>query len=107
MTDTTKLNDIKREWHLVDVKEETLGRVSTKIAQLLMGKSKPYFVLHLDCRAYGVLLHAKDIKVTGKKEKQKKYYGYSVYSGGFKAESLQYNPITRNTFFVFLFFLIL
>jgi len=89
MTDTTKLNDIKREWHLVDVKEETLGRVSTKIAQLLMGKSKPYFVRNLDCGDYVVVVNAKDIKVTGKKETQKKYYGYSGYPGGFKAEALQ------------------
>ncbi|HKC14565.1 MAG TPA: 50S ribosomal protein L13 [Patescibacteria group bacterium] len=89
MTDTTKLNDIKREWHLVDVKEETLGRVSTKIAQLLMGKSKPYFVRNLDCGDYVVVVNAKDVKVTGKKETQKKYYGYSGYPGGFKAEALQ------------------
>src|SRR5258708_33150683 len=89
MTDTTKLNDIKREWHLVDVKEETLGRVSTKIAQLLMGKSKPYFVRNLDCGDYAVVVNAKDIKVTGKKETQKKYYAHSVYPAGFKAAALQ------------------
>lgn len=86
---TTKANDIKREWHLVDVKEETLGRVSTKIAGLLMGKSKPYFVRNLDCGDYVVVINAKDVKVTGKKETQKKYYGYSGYPGGFKAEALQ------------------
>lgn len=89
MTDSTKLNDIKREWHLVDIKGETLGRVSTRIAQLLMGKSKPYFVRNLDCGDFVVVINAKDVKVTGKKEMQKKYYGYSGYPGGFKEEALQ------------------
>lgn len=85
----TKASDIKREWHLVDVKDETLGRISTKIAGLLMGKSKPYFVRNLDCGDYVVVVNAKNVKVTGKKETQKKYYGYSGYPGGFKAEALQ------------------
>lgn len=89
MADTTKLSDIKREWHLVDVKGETLGRISSKIAQLLMGKSKSYFVRNLDCGDFVVVINAKDVKVTGKKETQKNYYGYSGYPGGFKAEALQ------------------
>lgn len=81
--------EIKREWHLVDVKGETLGRISTKIASLLMGKSKPYFVRNLDCGDYVVVVNAKDVKVTGNKETQKKYYRYSGYPGGFRAEALQ------------------
>ena len=86
---TTKAKDIKREWHLVDVKGEILGRISTKIAGLLMGKAKPYFVRNLDCGDYVVVINAKDVKVTGKKETLKKYYRYSGYPGGLKAETLQ------------------
>ncbi len=86
---TISEKEIKREWHLIDVKDQVLGRISTKIAGLLMGKSKPYFVRNLDCGDYVVVINAKEVKVTGKKETQKKYYRYSGYPGGFKAEALQ------------------
>lgn len=85
---TTRQKDIKRDWHLVDVKDEILGRISTRIANLLMGKGKTYFVRNLDCGDYVVVINAKEVKVTGRKELQKKYYSYSGYPGGFKAEAL-------------------
>jgi len=88
-TQSTKLSEIKREWHLVDAKGKILGRVSSEIAQLLMGKSKPYFVKNLDCGDYVVVLNAKDVKTTGKKEDLKTYYRHSGYPGGFKAEKLK------------------
>ena len=83
----TKLSEIKREWHLVDVNEKILGRVATEIALLLMGKSKANFVKNLDCGDYVVVVNAKKIKVTGNKETQKKYFRHSGYPGGFKAEA--------------------
>lgn len=85
----TKAKDIKREWHLVDVEDKTLGRVSTEIANLLMGKSKSYFVRNLDCGDYVVVINSKNVKVTGNKEEEKKYYRHSGYPGGFKQESLK------------------
>lgn len=88
-TQTTKIGDIKREWHLIDVKDQPLGRVSSKIAQLLMGKGKPYFVRNLDCGDYIVVINAKNVAVTGKKEVQKNYYRHSGYPGGFKVETLK------------------
>src|SRR5581483_2051813 len=88
MTDSTKEKDIKREWHLIDAKDKILGRISSEIAELLMGKSKPYFVRNLDCGDFVVVTNAKEVKVTGKKETLKKYYRYSGYPGGFKAEAL-------------------
>ena|ERR1035437_9725177 len=88
-TQSTKLSEIKREWHLIDVKGKILGRVSSEIAQLLMGKSKPYFVKNLDCGDYVVVLNAKEVKTTGKKEDLKTYYRHSGYPGGFKAEKLK------------------
>lgn len=88
-TTATKITDIRRVWHLVDVKDKTLGRIASEIAQLLMGKSKAYFVRNLDCGDYVVVVNAKEVKTTGKKEEQKKYYRHSGYPGGFKVESLQ------------------
>lgn len=88
VTTTTKASDVKRAWHLIDLKDETLGRASSKIAKLLMGKAKPYFVRNLDCGDYVVVINAKVVKTTGKKEEQKKYYRYSGYPGGLKIRSL-------------------
>lgn len=88
-TTATKVSDIKRAWHLIDLKGQTLGRVSSEIAQLLMGKKKPYFVRNLDCGDYVVVINAKEVKATGNKEEQKKYYRHSGYPGGFKVETLK------------------
>ncbi len=85
---TISEKDIKRDWHLVDVKGQVLGRISTQIAEFLMGKAKPYFIRNLDCGDYVVVINAKDIKTTGKKEQLKRYFRYSGYPGGFKAETL-------------------
>lgn len=88
-TKSTKLSEIERKWHLIDAKGKILGRTASDIALLLMGKSKPNFVRNLDCGDYVVVLNAKYVKVTGKKEKLKKYYRHSGYPGGFKSETLE------------------
>jgi|SRR5579859_2358968 len=88
-TQPTKQSDIKREWHVIDIKDQTLGRSAVTIAHLLMGKKKPYFVRNLDCGDYVVVVNAKNVKVTGKKEEQKTYYRHSMYPGGFRAETLK------------------
>lgn len=87
-TKPTRISEIKREWHLVDVKGKVLGRIANEIALLLMGKSKPNFTRNLDCGNYVVVINAKEVKVTGKKEEQKKYYRHSGYPGGFREEVL-------------------
>jgi|SRR6185369_1051795 len=89
ITVSTKKETVKRTWHLIDVKDQVLGRTSSKIAQLLMGKSKPYFVRTLDCGDYVVVINAKDVKTTGNKELLKKYYTYSGYPGGLTIKSLK------------------
>lgn len=87
-TKSTKVKDIKREWHLIDVKNKILGRSASEIALFLMGKAKSNFVRNLDLGDYVVVVNAKDVKVTGNKESQKNYYRHSGYPGGFKKETL-------------------
>jgi len=89
LTQSTKADQIKREWHLIDVKDQTLGRIATKIAVLLMGKSKSYFVRNLECGDYVVVINANAVHVTGKKEEKKVYNRHSGYPGGFKSETLK------------------
>lgn len=87
-TKPTKASTIVRSWHLVDAKGKVLGRIATEIVTKLMGKSKPYFVRNLDCGDYIVVINAKDVVTTGKKEKQKLYGAYSGYPGGLKEKAL-------------------
>ena len=84
-TYSTKSKDIKRSWHLIDAKDQVLGRLATKIATLLQGKSKPYFVSHLDCGDYVVVINSNQVKVTGKKAQNKIYYHHSNYPSGLKS----------------------
>jgi large subunit ribosomal protein L13 len=88
-TVSTKKADIQRVWHHIDVKDETLGRIASNIAQKLMGKSKPYFVRNLDCGDYVVVTNAAIVKVTGKKELKKEYFRHSMYPGGLKSARLE------------------
>lgn len=88
-THKTRAKDIKRHWHLVDLNDKILGRESTKIASLLIGKNKPYFTPHLDCGDYVVVINAKNAKVSGRKTKQKMYYHHSGYPGGFKQRTFE------------------
>lgn len=87
-TKSTKASEIVRSWHLVDVKDKVLGRVSTEIAHTLMGKRKPYFVKNLDCGDHVVVVNAKHVAVTGHKEKEKMYGRYSGYPAGLKEKAL-------------------
>jgi len=83
-TKPLKLKDIKREWHLVDAADKVLGRLTPQIAKLLQGKHKRSYVPSLDMGDYVVVINAKKIKVTGKKQEQKIYTRYSGYPGGLK-----------------------
>jgi large subunit ribosomal protein L13 len=84
-----KHKDIKRNWHMIDAKDEILGRMSTQIVKLLMGKHKPIYSDHMDMGDYVVVLNAQKVKVTGKKRKQKVYQKHSGYPGGFKEISFE------------------
>ncbi len=85
-TNVVSAKDIKRDWHLVDAKDQILGRLATQIAGKLMGKNKPNLVPYLDMGDFVVVTNATLIKVTGKKPDQKKYVRHSGYPGGFKVE---------------------
>jgi len=88
-TYSTKAADIKREWHIIDASDKVLGRISTQIASLLMGKHKPIFSRHLDVGDFVVVINAEQVRVTGNKLKQKLYYRHSGYPGGLKSVSLE------------------
>ena len=72
----------------MDAKGKTLGRFATQIAKILSGKNKPEYTPNADMGDFVVVVNAKDIHVTGKKEEQKRYYRHSGYPGGIKSKLL-------------------
>jgi large subunit ribosomal protein L13 len=83
-TTITKQKNISREWHLIDLSDQTLGRSSTEIAKYLMGKDKTYFSPNLDCGDYVVVVNASKVKITGNKQKDKIYRHHTGFPGGFR-----------------------
>lgn len=86
-TYAAKQGDIERKWYLVDIKDQVLGRVATKIADLLRGKGKPLFSAHIDCGDHVIVINAKHVKLTGKKWTDKLYIKHSKYPGGLKKKT--------------------
>jgi large subunit ribosomal protein L13 len=81
-TFTPAAGDIKRAWHLIDAKDQILGRVASRVATLIMGKHKPDFAAHADTGDIVVIINAEQIRTTGNKETQKVYFRHSGYPGG-------------------------
>ena len=78
----------KRDWILIDAKDQVLGRLASRIALVLRGKHKPTFTPFLDTGDFVVVINAEHIAVTGQKLSQKIYQRYSGYPGGRKTRIL-------------------
>jgi large subunit ribosomal protein L13 len=88
-TYTAKPEDIKMKWYIADAKGQILGRLAARIATILRGKHKPIFTPHLDTGDGVIVINASQIKVTGRKLKQKVYRRYSGYPGGLREVKLE------------------
>ncbi len=77
------------EWVVVDANEQILGRFATKVAMLLMGKTKPQFTPGVDTGDFVIVINAEKVAVTGKRLTDKIYYAHSGYPGGLKSISLK------------------
>jgi large subunit ribosomal protein L13 len=88
-----KAAEINRQWVLVDASGETLGRLATKIAGILLGKNKPSFTPGVEMGDFVVVINAQQIKVTGTKTHskltEKMYHHHSGYPGGLKSINLR------------------
>jgi large subunit ribosomal protein L13 len=84
-----KAGEITQEWILVDAKDQTLGRLATQIASVLLGKSKPNFTPGMDTGDFVVLINCEQIRVTGNKLEEKKYHRHSQYPGGITTINLR------------------
>jgi len=81
---TPSPSDIQRAWYVIDATGLPLGRLSTKIASILCGKNKPYYVRNIDTGDFVVVINAEKVRVTGLKSLQKTYKTFSGYPSGLK-----------------------
>lgn len=87
-TYSAKPADVTRKWYVVDASDAPLGRISTTIATLLLGKGKPQFTKHIDCGDFVIVINADKLVTTGDKGTKKVYYRHSGYPGGLTETTL-------------------
>jgi len=83
-TQVAKLENVKRDWYLVDAQDLVLGRLSTQIAGVLRGKNKAIYTPSVDTGDFVIVVNAEKIALTGRKLADKIYYNHSGYTGGLK-----------------------
>ena len=88
-TFSAKANEVTRKWWIIDAKDQILGDVAVKAANLLRGKEKPIFTPHVDTGDFVVVINAEKVRVSGRKEEQKSYMSFSGFVGGHKSESVK------------------
>ena len=86
---------IAREWHVIDAQEIVLGKLATKAAMLLMGKTKPSYTPFIDTGDHVIVLNAAKVKLTGRKDVQKVYRHFTGYPGGLVETRARKVRITR------------
>lgn len=86
-TFTPRPGEIQQNWYIIDAENQTLGRLSTKVASILRGKNKPYFSPNIDTGDFIVIVNAEKVNLTGSKALQKVYQNYSGYPNGLKETS--------------------
>jgi large subunit ribosomal protein L13 len=84
-----KEGEIARKWYVVDASGQTLGRLASKVARILMGKENPKYTTFLDTGDHVVVINAEKVKVTGMKSEQKEYHRYTGYPGGLRTEEFR------------------
>ena len=81
-TQSANKKTVNKEWLLVDAEGQTLGRLASKVANILRGKYKTNYTPHVDCGDNVVIINAEKIVLTGNKWDDKKYIRYTGYPGG-------------------------
>jgi large subunit ribosomal protein L13 len=88
-TFSAKSEEIERAWWVIDAKDQRLGHIAVKAANLLRGKGKTIFTPHVDTGDYVIVVNAEKVQIGGKKELAKTYMSFSGYVGGHKSETFR------------------
>ena len=79
-----KKETVERNWYVIDATGVNLGRLATRVADVLRGKHKPTYTPHIDCGDYVIVVNASKVNLTGNKLNDKIYYNHSGYTGGLR-----------------------
>ena len=79
--------DAQKKWYLIDANDKVVGRLATKIADILRGKTKAVFTPNTDSGDFVVVINAEKVKFTGKKWEDKNYFWHTNHIGGIKKRS--------------------
>ena len=81
-TFSAKPSDIEKKWVLIDAEGQVLGRLASKVASILKGKTKPEYTPHMDTGDNVIVINAEKVVLTGKKMQDKQYFRHTGYPGG-------------------------
>ena len=84
-----KEGEIARKWYVVDASGQTLGRLASRVARILMGKENPRYTPFIDTGDHVIVINADKVKTTGMKAEQKSYQHYTGYPGGLRTEEFR------------------
>jgi len=90
-----KEGEIVRKWYVVDAAGQTLGRLASQVARVLMGKESPKYTPFLDAGDHVIVINAEKVKTTGVKAEQKLYQHYTGYPGGLRTEGFKKRSAER------------
>lgn len=79
-----KKETVERNWYVIDAEGVSLGRLATRVADVLRGKHKPTYTPHIDCGDFVIVVNASKVNLTGNKLNDKMYYNHSGYTGGLR-----------------------
>ena len=88
-TEFPSKNGIERQWHVINGQDVVLGKLASKAAMLLMGKTKPSYTPFLDTGDHVIVINAEKVRLTGRKEEKKVYRHFTGYPGGLVERSFQ------------------
>ena len=88
-TFSAKANEVPRKWWIIDAKDQILGDVAVRAANLLRGKDKVILTPHVDTGDFVVVINAEKVRVSGRKEDSKSFMSFSGYVGGHKSENVK------------------
>jgi large subunit ribosomal protein L13 len=83
-TQAAKKIEVQKDWFVVDLEDQVLGRAAAKIAHVLRGKHKAIYTPHVDTGDFVIVLNADKVRLTGNKLADKKYYRHTGYPGGIR-----------------------
>lgn len=87
-TYSAKPADVERKWYVIDAEGVVLGRLASRVANVLRGKHKAMYTPHIDTGDHVIIINADKVKLTGKKLQQKRFYWHTGYPGGIKDRTM-------------------